>query len=358
MGRIHGHVTNPTGEPQTVGWVSLSTDGGSTLDFTFTVSATGEYSGEAVPGTYMAVYRAPDTPPGKIVDSAGNVTVAAGQEVGVDVDMSRQEFVDKMPPEQKKELEDLKRSNAEAKRTNAVIMGVNADLRIVNQDIRDAEAARATAVQSLGASASASDITNKTEEIQTAKYTEIETLMTKDTGVMPGQSILWVQLGRAQAGLNEYPDAETSYKRVLTLESAAEKPNAEVISEADADLGEVYARRGLVHEANAAFDAAVKAEPDKAALDLRNEAVIFYQERNADAQVAAANEAIQLDANQALLYYIKGEGLVQSATIDPKTGKVVLPPGCIDAYQKYLELAPNGQYAAEVASALQQSGQE
>jgi hypothetical protein len=31
---------------------------------------------------------------------------------------------------------------------------------------------------------------------------------------------------------------------------------------------------------------------------------------------------------------------------------LVAPPGCVEAYKKYLELAPNGQYAADVKSIL------
>ena len=57
-GKIHGHVINPTGQPQGGGTVSLSTDGGHTLLFNFPVDATGAFSGEAKPGTYTLVYRA------------------------------------------------------------------------------------------------------------------------------------------------------------------------------------------------------------------------------------------------------------------------------------------------------------
>ena len=65
MGRIHGKVINPTGQPQGGGTVSLSTDGGVTLKYTFPVSDTGEYTGDAPPGTYMVIYRQADTPAGK-----------------------------------------------------------------------------------------------------------------------------------------------------------------------------------------------------------------------------------------------------------------------------------------------------
>jgi tetratricopeptide (TPR) repeat protein len=124
----------------------------------------------------------------------------------------------------------------------------------------------------------------------------------------------------------------------------------------NAGLGEVYARQGKVTEANAAFDAAAKADPTRAAFHLRNEAVIFFQERNADAQVAAADEALKVDPNQPILYYIKGQGLIQKATIDPKTNRIVLPADCEEAYQKYLSLSPTGPYAAEVKGILRQSG--
>src|ERR1019366_8278689 len=74
-GKIHGHVTNPTGAPQGSGSVSLSNDGGHTNKFTFPVNASGDYAGEAAPGTYTVIFRQADTPPDKMVDSIENVKV-------------------------------------------------------------------------------------------------------------------------------------------------------------------------------------------------------------------------------------------------------------------------------------------
>ncbi len=358
MGKIHGHVTNPTGEPQGAGTVSLSTDGGTTLKFNFPVDAKGDYKGEATPGTYMVIYRAPDTPPGKMVDDIRAVKVLIDQDTLADIDMSRQEFIDKIPAEQKKALEDLKKSNAEAMKANQVINSLNADLRVVNQDIKDAENARATATQELGAAATRETVEAKALEIRTAKYGDIETLMQKDAALKPDESILWTNLGRAQVGLKKYDDAEATYKKALALESGAKKPKPEVIGVAEAGLGEIYARTNKVTEANAAFDAAAKADPSRAAFHLRNEAVIFFQEKNGPAQVAAADQTLLIDPNQPILYYIKGQGLIQNATIDPKTNRIVLPQDCTDAYQKYLALAPTGVYAGEVKGILDQAGQK
>ena len=141
MGKIHGRVINPTGQPQGGGTESLSLDGGHTLDFTFPVDSTGAYSGEAKPGTYTLVYRAADTPAGQMVDSIRGIKIVAGVDLEQDDDMSRQEYIDKMTPDQKKQLEDLKKENAEALKANSLINNLNADLKIVGGDKKDIDAA-------------------------------------------------------------------------------------------------------------------------------------------------------------------------------------------------------------------------
>lgn len=355
-GTIHGHVTNPVGSPQTDGNVSLSTDGGHTSKYTFPVNANGDYTGAAAPGTYMVIFRQKDTPADKMVDSFENVKIAAGQDVVQDVDMSRQAFVDKMDPEQKKALEELKKKNASALQANAVIKNVNADLKTVVQDIKDADAAKATATQTLGAGASKADIDAKELEIKTAKYTEVESLMTKDSQAKPDASILWAQLGQAKNGLKKYDEAITAFQKALDLENAAiaaKKPNnLEIQGLAQSGLGEAYARSGKVQQASDAYDAAAKANPTRAGFYYKNEAVIFFQTNQADAQVAAADKAIAADPTMPIPYYLKGNGLVGKTTEDPKTHKLVAPEGCIEAYQKYLELAPTGPYSADVKSIL------
>ncbi len=367
-GKVHGHVTNPTGAPQTGGTVSYvqvnraasgpglsaqTTDQG-----TFPVDGNGDYKGEVPAGTYTVIYRTPGMAADKQADKADDVKVVASQDNVQDIDMSRQAYIDALPPEEKKQLEDLKKHNSEALKANEVIKNLNADLKAVTQDVKDADNARTAAVQQLGASASTADVEAKEAGIKAAKYTEIETLMTKDTAAKPDAAVLWAQLGLAQAGLKKYDAAEVSYKKALEVDAASKKPNPAIQGMANAGLGEIYVRIGKVPEANAAYDAAAKANPTEAGFYLRNEAVIFFQAGNGDAQVAAADEAIKSNPNDPLLYYLKGQGLIQKATVDPKTQRIILPPGCAEAYQKYLELAPTGPYAAEVQGILQQAGQK
>ena len=197
------------------------------------------------------------------------------------------------------------------------------------------------------------------QSIKDKKYEDAEALMLKDTAIKPDAAILWIELAQAQLGLKKYDDAEVNFKKTLDLDKAAAKPNPEIEGGAYSGLGEIYARTGKIADAQAAYDNAAKLNPTSAAQYLTNEAVIFYQLGNADAQAAAADAAIKLDpTSRPILYYLKGNALVQKATVDPKTNMIVLPPGCSEALQKYLELAPDGQFAKDVRDILAQAGQK
>jgi len=222
MGMIHGHVTNPTGGSSASGYVSLSTDSGRTSRYTFQVNSSGDFQGEAAPGTYTIVFRQPDTPPDKIIDSIKNIDIVAGQDTAQDIDMSRKEFIDKLRPEQREQLEKIKQRNSEAMKANDVIRVLNADLRICTQDIKDVD--------------SATD-----PQTRAAKYREIETLMLRDTQAKPDASVLWAQLGQAQVGLMKYHEAESSFTKALEVESTSKRPNPQGQSLANSGLAQIHA---------------------------------------------------------------------------------------------------------------------
>ncbi len=328
-GKVHGTVTDPTGVPKGTGTVSLSTDMGHTLKYNFPVNSSGQFTGDDIaPGTYSVIFRLPETPEGKLVDEIDNVKITAGEDVKADVDMSRQAYIDKMSPEQKKQLEEFKKKNAEIMKNNSQIKNLNADLIQARTDIHD------------------------------KKFDEAEALMAKDTAIspLPPQSeTLFFELGNADLGLKKWDDATTAYKKALELAATSKKPNPDLIGGAHAALSEVLARTGKAPEAAAEADEAAKANPPKAATYYYNETVIFFQVGNADAQAAAADKAIAADPTKALLYYLKGQALASKITVDSKTGAYILPPGCAEAYNKYLELAPTGPYAAEVKGLLDET---
>ena len=98
--------------------------------------------------------------------------------------------------------------------------------------------------------------------------------------------------------------------------------------------------------------------PPRPSFYYKNESVIYSQVGNRDAQAAAADKAIQADPKDPLPYYLKGQALIAKASVDPKTQRIVLPPGCGEAYQKYLELDPTGPYSADVKGILDSAGQK
>lgn len=216
------------------------------------------------------------------------------------------------------------------------------------------------------------------------RYADAEALMLKVTQSQPGVILPWVELGLAQLALNKYPDAEKDFKTALRIgpggiqkegpagfygppggptknssfSDTGPDPGGKQSLSGDAkgscyaSLGEVYAHEGKVKEAQEAFDKAVVAFPPQAAQYRHNEMIVFYQTGHSDEQLAAADQAIALDATRAANYYFKGQALLAKATIDPKTQKMVLPPGCLEAYQKYLQLDPKGPYVADAKTVL------
>jgi len=326
-GKIHGHVIDPAGVPIANVNVVVSTDG-TTPKYTFKTDDNGDYKGDGVaPGTYIiTLHNTQDKP----IDQFRDVKVAAGADVQQDFDLTRPDYVAKLSPEQKKELEEVRQKNSAAVKENAVIKNLNGDLKQARQD--NAE----------------------------KNYAASEALMAKDTQAKPDAAVLWVELGIAQKGLKKYDDSVTSLQKAVSLDNAGGKPNEDIEAAANDALGESLASEGKIPDAQAAYDAAAKAaatkDPKAAAMHYQNEAIMMDRAGNLDATVAAADKAIAADPTKPIPYYLKGKALINKATVDPKTNKIVAPPGCEEAYQKYLELDPNGPFAADAKNILAEMG--
>jgi len=66
-------------------------------------------------------------------------------------------------------------------------------------------------------------------------------------------------------------------------------------------------------------------------------------------------KAIAADATYADAYYQYGLYLTSKATADP-SGKIIAAPGTIEALQKYLELKPDGNFAAQAKDLIASLG--
>ncbi len=338
-GKIHGVVTDPSGAPRGDGTVSLypSTGAGITAGeeakYDLPVDANGNYKGDNVAaGTYSIIYREPSTPKNQVVDQIDEVKVTAGQDTEANIDMSRPAYIAKLTPEQRKALEEAQKKNAAIMKENAQIKNLNADLKTARDDDRKKDFADAAA------------------------------LMQKDASLKPDAAVLWVELGLAQAGLKQCSDAETALQKGIALDAAAKKPDPELEGAANDKLGECNVTDGKIPDGEAAYDAAAKVNPAGAGMYYENETIMMDRvgatnPTAQDAIVTAADKAIAADPNRPIPYYLKARALVAKATVDQKTGKIVAPPGCLEAYQKYIDLAPNGQFVADAKAVIAEMSQ-
>ena len=112
--------------------------------------------------------------------------------------------------------------------------GLIADFKAAMQDMFDESIAEIPP----GATASNAAIDARLEEIRTAKFTDVETMMLKDTAIKPDMPALWGMLGEAQFGLKKYVEAEAAYKKGLELLAASTKSDSYAQGVANTSLGE------------------------------------------------------------------------------------------------------------------------
>ena len=105
-------------------------------------------------------------------------------------------------------------------------------------------------------------------------------------------------------------------------------------------------------EAQAELTKAAQIDPAGAGKFYFNLGAVYVNTGNLDPAAAAFKKAIDLDPNYAEAYFQYGLSLIGKATID--NGKTVAPPGTAEAFQKYLDLAPNGPNA-DTAKAMMAS---
>jgi len=105
-------------------------------------------------------------------------------------------------------------------------------------------------------------------------------------------------------------------------------------------------------EMQAELEKAAQIDPTKAGQYYYNLGATLVNSGQGDAAAAAFKKAIELDPNHADSYYQYGVYLVGKASITAD-GKVTPVPGTVEAFQKYLQLAPNGQFAEGAKGMLQ-----
>ena len=159
-------------------------------------------------------------------------------------------------------------------------------------------------------------------------------------------NLVWARLGDAYDMDGRSDDAINAYKQAIEL-----KPTAAYYN----NLGGIYGRAGKIAEAMDAYKKSAELDPPNAAQAYRNGGITLYNVGKMKEAVEPLKKATELDPKSAQAWYLLGAALVGSMDYKQVGSKleVVVQPGTVEAYQKALELDPNGPYGQQAKQGLE-----
>jgi tetratricopeptide (TPR) repeat protein len=120
------------------------------------------------------------------------------------------------------------------------------------------------------------------------------------------------------------------------------------------NLGSLYANMGKANEAKAEFQKAADLDPPHAGNYYYNLGVVMVNQGKMDDAAAALKKATDLDPNNANAFYWYGMALMGKVGPPKPDGTFDVVPGTIEAFQTYLKLEPNGQWADAAKACIDQ----
>src|SRR6202167_4109358 len=175
----------------------------------------------------------------------------------------------------------------------------------------------------------------------------------------PARDLIWFKLGDAYRmsapkqtdpaeKQKRYETAAADYQKAIDLRTASEAAQKEADNNQKMaayynNLAEVYAKSNKVDDAVTNYAKDAQLDPPHAVTYLFNEGAVLTNAGKPDDAIAAFDKAIAADPTKADAYYWKGINLIGKETIG-KDGKATAPNGTAEAFQKYLELQPDGKF--------------
>lgn len=158
--------------------------------------------------------------------------------------------------------------------------------------------------------------------------------------------LILANLGEAYDAAGRFPEAVTAYE-----EAIAKKPDQ---TDYYVNLSSALAKGGKVPEGTATCDKLAPLNPANAAMCFRNIGIVLYNAGRVGEAVTPLRKATELEPANPDQWYLLGAALVNTMEFKKEGDKMlpVVPPGTAEAYQKYLELAPSGKFAADAKSGL------
>jgi len=177
--------------------------------------------------------------------------------------------------------------------------------------------------------------------------TELEAAKTAAPEKDANLHLILARLGDAYDAAGRPDDAANAYKQAIDL-----KPSAAYYN----NLGGVLGRSGKIEDAMAAYQKSAELDPTNAAQAWRNAGITFYNANRLGDAVAPLQKSAELDPKSAQTWYLLGASLVYKMTTKKVGDKeeVQFAPGTIEAYQKAIELDPNGMWGQQAKQGLEQ----
>lgn len=192
---------------------------------------------------------------------------------------------------------------------------------------------------------------------QAKQYDQAVASLTKASDIDPKQHVVWAQLAEAEinfAGTKSGADADAEMQKGLgAYEKAIElKPDDPGYHN---NYALALARAKKFPEAQAELTKAATLDPPNAGRYYYNLGALLVNAGQNEPAGEAFKAAIDKDPNYADAQYQYGVYLLSKATVGAD-GKVTPVPGTADAFQKYLQLKPDGPFADSAKSMLASLG--
>jgi tetratricopeptide (TPR) repeat protein len=184
------------------------------------------------------------------------------------------------------------------------------------------------------------------------------------------RDLIWFKLGdayRMSAPKQTDPDekkkryemAATDYQKAIELRGASDAAQKDPENNVKMaayynNLAEAYSKANKVDDSVTNYNKAAALDPTHAGTYLFNEGAVLTNAGKVDDAIAAFDKVIAADPTKAEAYYWKGVNLIGKATL--KGDKMVAPEGTAEAFQKYLELQPQGRMAQPAKDMLASIG--
>ncbi len=157
-----------------------------------------------------------------------------------------------------------------------------------------------------------------------------------------------------------YEMAAADYQKAIDLRTASETAqkdpdNNKKLAAYYNNMAQAYSKLNKIDDAVGDYNKAAQVDPTGAASYYFNIGAVYTNAGKADDAIAAFDKAIAADPTKAAAYYWKGINLIAKESIG-KDGKATAPEGTAQAFQKYLELDPNGPFAQPAKDMLASIG--